>query len=630
MRKQASLFETEAKASCMDCTMQTNDQSLEDLAHAIPEDRQQERTQNQVPPKKPEHTFKEKLKKRVTGLIQSKIAETERLKACMQGDSGWFAKKTPQADWLLIEEVCKKDKQALAKSIKVGWREMRISMALTSVNPDQIVTGKPHLSFPLRHEVSSFGSIKKLNQQEKKQAKEVWARYLTKTSVKTLSPSQFEEAFLKEDGRFLGKNLSTNDLKTLRKDTRQMQEESRDHYRQILEEIPLLAYLKTGDPDNQEDIERAFSKMIEELNDSLEKIKAKDVDMGVLLSFKPLVEGLLEESKGGYCLVAERARSKAEKEESLKKKQLLALGVLSAVPCFLAGPVGAVSCLGAGLGVGWTGYTVAKTQTKDSLSRALMGKEYERIAELAEQDREKFWELILLPTAGFGTTAGAIKGMKSLAQGKNKNIRVSADSRKSSAQNELKRNLSDKELSAIERAHRIGLGEKGKDGKISAVGNYTQAQLRKKRNILAQAGFSKKEIRTLMEKGIVGKSAVEKMFREVMERAMRENNITPPHNFSPGHSSVLKPAGYNQFDKEITELSIPHNFDTLEQRYEELAKKYDPALNGGNPNTINQFEEIKYIYRKTYDELLNLWQSGEGIGAGRTGRPSRYRFGKKP
>ena len=84
----------------------------------------------------------------------------------------------------------------------------------------------------------------------------------------------------------------------------------------------------------------------------------------------------------------------------------------------MAGPVGAVACLGSGLGAGLTGYAVAEGQVRDSLGRALTGKEYERMAELVERDKEKFWELILLPTAGFGTTAGAIKGAKTLLKPK--------------------------------------------------------------------------------------------------------------------------------------------------------------------------------------------------------------------
>ena len=60
-------------------------------------------------------------------------------------------------------------------------------------------------------------------------------------------------------------------------------------------------------------------------------------------------------------------------------------------------------------------------------------------------------------------------------------------------------------LRAVEEAHRVGKGEIGKDGIHPArIGNYTETQLRRKTEILKQAGFSPSQIRTLMEAGVVG------------------------------------------------------------------------------------------------------------------------------
>ena len=58
---------------------------------------------------------------------------------------------------------------------------------------------------------------------------------------------------------------------------------------------------------------------------------------------------------------------------------------------------------------------------------------------------------------------------------------------------------------ALVEAHRVGLGEKGKDGTLAGIGNYTEAQLREKNRILKDAGFTPEEIRKLMEEGVVGK-----------------------------------------------------------------------------------------------------------------------------
>ena len=61
------------------------------------------------------------------------------------------------------------------------------------------------------------------------------------------------------------------------------------------------------------------------------------------------------------------------------------------------------------------------------------------------------------------------------------------------------------EAVAVEKAHYIGFGEIGADGKnLAGIGNYTQAQINEKARVLAGAGFTKEERRKLMEKEVVG------------------------------------------------------------------------------------------------------------------------------
>ena len=64
--------------------------------------------------------------------------------------------------------------------------------------------------------------------------------------------------------------------------------------------------------------------------------------------------------------------------------------------------------------------------------------------------------------------------------------------------------LSPEQRRAVETAHLVGQGERGKNGALAGIGNYTEAQLRRKAEILRQAGFSKEQRRTLMEEGVVG------------------------------------------------------------------------------------------------------------------------------
>lgn len=59
---------------------------------------------------------------------------------------------------------------------------------------------------------------------------------------------------------------------------------------------------------------------------------------------------------------------------------------------------------------------------------------------------------------------------------------------------------------AIERAHRVGDGQLGADGRTpAALGNYTRRQIVDKKNILEEAGFTREEIRALMREGVVGR-----------------------------------------------------------------------------------------------------------------------------
>ena len=66
------------------------------------------------------------------------------------------------------------------------------------------------------------------------------------------------------------------------------------------------------------------------------------------------------------------------------------------------------------------------------------------------------------------------------------------------------RKLSAKQAKAVEAAHNVGVGEKGLDGGPARVGQYTPAQLRRKTEILKNAGFSAGERRKLVEAKVVG------------------------------------------------------------------------------------------------------------------------------
>lgn len=81
---------------------------------------------------------------------------------------------------------------------------------------------------------------------------------------------------------------------------------------------------------------------------------------------------------------------------------------------------------------------------------------------------------------------------------------LNSEQRLSTASEILGRPLSSEQQKAVMAAHDVGAGQIGKDGSLASVGNYTTPQLREKAATLKAAGFNDKEIRQLMESGIVG------------------------------------------------------------------------------------------------------------------------------
>lgn len=74
----------------------------------------------------------------------------------------------------------------------------------------------------------------------------------------------------------------------------------------------------------------------------------------------------------------------------------------------------------------------------------------------------------------------------------------------------LRRPLGPGKLRAIWQAHRVGLGERGADGKPAGIGSYTMSQLFRKGEILRAASLSAKDRRTLIENGVVGRRSEER------------------------------------------------------------------------------------------------------------------------
>lgn len=72
------------------------------------------------------------------------------------------------------------------------------------------------------------------------------------------------------------------------------------------------------------------------------------------------------------------------------------------------------------------------------------------------------------------------------------------------AEETVGRSLTPEQQAAVQAAHEVGLGAPGRNGQLAGVGNYTDAQLREKAEILKRAGFTEAERRKLIEAGVVG------------------------------------------------------------------------------------------------------------------------------
>lgn len=91
-------------------------------------------------------------------------------------------------------------------------------------------------------------------------------------------------------------------------------------------------------------------------------------------------------------------------------------------------------------------------------------------------------------------------------KGESRALDMSPDQRIREAQKVIGRELTAPEKVAVLEAHEVGTGEKGADRiREAGVDNYTKAQLRRKSEVLAEAGFTKDQRRKLVEAKIVGK-----------------------------------------------------------------------------------------------------------------------------
>ena len=213
-----------------------------------------------------------------------------------------------------------------------------------------------------------------------------------------------------------------------------------------------------------------------------------------------------------------------------------------------------------------------------------------------------------------------------------KGVRSSSIPPKSSAEKAeevLGLRLSPEQRRAVETAHLVGKGERGKDGALAGIGNYTEAQLRRKAEILRQAGFSKNQRRTLMKAGVVGDDLLRRASRKLeqdlqairnspQERLLREQGFKRSY-----YAGVDQAREFNAVAKYLRKIKadpkrthIQYFSDQIEKTiadFEQAFRKH----NQDNPEFLAErlkiLEELKKEARKrmkdqdvTYDWWANF------------------------
>ena len=355
--------------------------------------------------------FKEKLRKRIVGQVETKLYQIELVRACIQEDKKWFKSK---GDWSVIQKTCEKHRESIESSIKENWYKMRHYLALRSApsemgkdaefiqrstTPRFFSDRDTWFESELAHVIDGFSDIPPLSNLEKKQVSEHYAEELSQTPLKLHTPQEFKAQLL-EGSHSEIISLSFTERQNLKKQVKKIREKNKRNYLSIIGKAPIMGYMQTKNPSGAE-LDQAFSKMEKGLKKFSKEVKNPEINSDRLIVFKPLIEEILGTNKE-YCHAAEAAKAQADKNDTIESILFLAGGLVAAIPCLAGGPSSLFVCAFLGVAVGIGGVKRAEEEYLDSFKQMLTGENFERIAELEERQKELFFERIFFPLAVFG------------------------------------------------------------------------------------------------------------------------------------------------------------------------------------------------------------------------------------
>ena len=148
-------------------------------------------------------------------------------------------------------------------------------------------------------------------------------------------------------------------------------------------------------------------------------------------------------------------------------------------------------------------------------------------------------------------------------------------------ENLLGRNLHNSERQAIIEAHRVGENQPGRDGTPAGIGNYTRDQLRRKGEILREAGLSDVERGILIRNGIVGK--FDTLFENI-EKILNGKRLTDHQK------NMIQIAFHNKENDDIAIKRLKEAFlgDEAFKVLRQIKNQDQEGQSGGDENRVAQ------------------------------------------
>ncbi len=386
--------------------------------------------------------FQKRIQDKVKVKLEIKIYELELLQACASKNETWF--KSRSIDLKNINKMCGNKIEEIQKSVKERFPKMRQELALSSSNLREsqflkdkatwIKTSISHGTF------SGFSKLNPISSKEKENATDqlslevatelirrnqinsrttnikMGVAYLSLNELLNNEKKKSENISLKDEvilANFLKNSDQSYAINGLRSFLDQSQKKHRENYFQLLNQMPLLAFINDYNLDNPDspsasELSQALSKTHKQLSDYYKDLNQKNKNWEEYAQYTYEIEQVLNESPE-YCSMAETLLSEKQSAEDRKLYTDLSLAAVAAVPCFMAGPVSSAVCIGSGLAVGTKGVIDAKSAKDQSLGFNMtdfLGKDgTSNFLAYDQKQKDLILQSVFLPLGAFGGTS---------------------------------------------------------------------------------------------------------------------------------------------------------------------------------------------------------------------------------